>query len=45
VGNQNADSIIVFAIDQTTGVPKPTGVSVKVGKPVCLRLLAMGGAR
>ena len=45
VANQNADSIIVFAIDQTTGVPKPTGVSVKVGKPVCLRLLAMGGAR
>lgn len=45
VGNQNSDSIIVFAIDQSTGVPKPTGVSVKVGKPVCLRLLAMGGAR
>lgn len=45
VGNQNADSIIVFAIDPSTGVPKPTGVSVKVGKPVCLRLLAMGGVR
>lgn len=45
VGNQNADSIIVFAIDQATGVPKPTGVSVKVGKPVCLRLLPIGGVK
>lgn len=45
VANQNADTIIVFAIDQKTGVPKPTSISAKVGKPVCLRLLATGGAR
>ncbi len=45
VANQNADTIIVFEIDQKTGVPKPTGISAKVGKPVCLRLLATGGAR
>lgn len=45
VANQNADSIIVFEIDQKTGVPKPTAISAKVGKPVCLRLLSMGGAR
>jgi 6-phosphogluconolactonase len=37
--NQNSDSIFVFSIDQQSGELKPTGDSVKVGRPVCIRLV------
>jgi 6-phosphogluconolactonase len=37
--NQNSDSIHVFAIDQETGALKPTGDSITVGKPVCIRMV------
>ena len=37
--NQNSDSIHVFAVDQETGALKPTGDSIKVGKPVCIRMV------
>lgn len=37
--NQNSDSVHVFAIDQKTGKLKPTGDSIKVGKPVCIRMV------
>ncbi|MEJ7595218.1 MAG: lactonase family protein [Planctomycetaceae bacterium] len=37
--NQNSDSIHVFAIDQETGALMPTGDSIKVGKPVCIRMV------
>jgi 6-phosphogluconolactonase len=37
--NQNSDSVFVFTVDQTTGELKPTGDSVKVGKPVCIRMV------
>lgn len=37
VANQDADSIVVFRIDPTTGALKPTGQSVKVPKPVCIK--------
>ena len=42
VGSQNGDTIVVFPIDATTGVPGPDGVQVKVPSPVCLRLLPVG---
>ncbi len=37
--NQNSDSIHVFAIDQKTGALTPTGDSIKVGQPVCIRMV------
>jgi 6-phosphogluconolactonase len=40
VGNQDLDSIVVFRIDPATGALRPTGHSVKVPKPVCLKFLA-----
>ncbi|MFO0979572.1 MAG: lactonase family protein [Planctomycetaceae bacterium] len=37
--NQNSDSVFVFGIDQETGMLNPTGRSITVGKPVCIRML------
>ena len=37
--NQNSDSIHVFAIEQETGALMPTGDSIKVGQPVCIRMV------
>lgn len=37
--NQNTDTIFVFSIDQQTGSLNPTGNSVSVGRPVCIRAL------
>lgn len=42
VGSQNGDSIMVFPIDRSTGIPGPQGMSTQVPTPVCLRLLAIG---
>lgn len=42
VGSQNADTIVVFPIDRTTGLPGPQGTATKVPTPVCLRLLPVG---
>jgi 6-phosphogluconolactonase len=39
--NQDSDSIHVFEIDQETGALKPTGDSITVGKPVCIRMLEL----
>lgn len=38
--NQGSDSIVVFAVDPATGKLTPTGQSVKVGAPVCVKFLA-----
>ena len=35
--NQNSDTIVTFAIDQTTGELSPTDKKISVGKPVCIR--------
>lgn len=40
VASQDGDAVSVFAIDPETGLPKPTGNSVKVGRPVCVKFLA-----
>lgn len=39
--NQNSDSVFVFAINQETGELEPTGDSIRVGQPVCIRMLQM----
>lgn len=39
VGNQGANTVIVFKIDQATGMLEPTTTSVSVGSPVCIRFL------
>jgi 6-phosphogluconolactonase len=33
--NQDSDSVLVFAVDPLTGRLKPSGVSQKIGAPVC----------
>ena len=42
VGNEDADSIVIFRIDAATGQLTPTGASVSVPVPVCVRFLAKG---
>ncbi len=37
--NQNSDTVFVFKIDQETGELAPTGDSIKVGRPVCIRMV------
>jgi 6-phosphogluconolactonase len=39
-GNQSTDNIAVFRIDPKTGRLTPTGQSISVGAPVCLKFLA-----
>lgn len=41
VCNQDSDSVIVFRIDQTTGKLEPTGSTVTVGTPVCVKFLPL----
>jgi len=35
--HQDSDSIVVFKIDPQTGKPEPTGQTLTVGKPVCVK--------
>jgi len=37
--NQASDSVIVFRIDEKTGRLTPTGDSVTISMPVCLKFL------
>ncbi len=39
--NQNSDSVIVFRIDSKTGRLTPTGQSIEVGAPVCVKFLVL----
>ena len=41
VANQSGKSVISFRINQTTGELTPTGSSVEVASPVCVRFLPM----
>ncbi len=43
VGNQDSDSVIVFKVDAKTGKLEPTDVTVKIGRPVCIRFLPWPG--
>jgi 6-phosphogluconolactonase len=40
VANQDGGNVVVFEIDAQTGLPKPTGNSVAVPRPVCVKFLA-----
>jgi 6-phosphogluconolactonase len=37
--NQRSDSVVVFSIDQTSGKLAPTGHTVQVGTPVCVKFV------
>ena len=37
--NQKTDNLVVYAIDQNTGMLKPNGSTGQVGGPVCIRFL------
>ncbi len=37
--NQNSNNIVVFRIDQKTGKLTPTGKTLEVGQPVCIKFL------
>src|SRR5262245_55672538 len=39
VGNQDGNSVVVFAINPETGELTPTGTSVEVGSPVCIKFV------
>ena len=41
VANQSGNNVIVFGINETTGELIPTGGSVSVGAPVCVRFMAL----
>ena len=40
-GNQNSDNLVEFHVDPKTGEPKPTGVSVELGAPVCFQFVQL----
>ena len=37
--NQDTNNVVVFAIDPTTGIPQPTGQSLEVRSPECVKFL------
>ena len=41
VANQSGGNVIVFDIDPSTGQLTPTGTSIAVGRPVCVRFRAI----
>ncbi|HTM54680.1 MAG TPA: lactonase family protein [Pirellulales bacterium] len=40
-GNQDSDTIVLFAIDPQTGNLSPTGKTIEVGAPVCVKFLPL----
>ena len=41
VGNQNGNDIAIFRRDKNTGLLTPTGKTIQVDKPVCLKFVSM----
>lgn len=41
--NQDSDNVVVFRIDQATGMPMPTGREIRVSMPVCVRFIGPAG--
>jgi 6-phosphogluconolactonase len=39
VANRDSDNIVLFSIDQTTGLLHPTGKEISIPNPVCLKFL------
>ncbi len=42
VANQDGDNLVVFKIDQSSGKLTPTGISIEVPKPVCVKFVPVG---
>jgi len=38
VGNQDSDEVVIFKIDEKSGLPRPTGQRIKVPSPTCLKM-------
>lgn len=38
--NQNSDTVIVFSINQDTGAIRQTANQIRVGRPVCIRMIS-----
>lgn len=43
--NMASDNIVVFQIDPQTGMLKPTGQTIEVGAPVCIKFVPVGGTK
>jgi 6-phosphogluconolactonase len=43
--NQATDNLVVFRIDQKTGKLTPTGQTLEVGAPVCVKFMALQAAK
>ena len=41
VGNQNGNDIVIFKRDKNTGLLTPTGKTIQVDKPVCLKFVSL----
>ena len=41
VANQDGDSVVVFRVDQATGKLEPTGSTIEVPMPVCVKFLPL----
>jgi 6-phosphogluconolactonase len=39
VANQDSNNVVVMRIDEKTGKLTPTGSSVQVGMPVCVKMI------
>ena len=39
--NQDSNNLVVFRIEPQSGALKPTGQTVEVGSPVCVKFMAM----
>lgn len=39
--NQDSDNVVVLKVDPATGKLSPTGTSINVGRPVCVRFVAI----
>ena len=39
--NQDGNSLVVFRIDQATGALTPTGSTVEVPRPVCVKMISV----
>ncbi|MBS1598089.1 MAG: lactonase family protein [Bacteroidetes bacterium] len=41
VANQQSDNVVIFSINQQTGLLKATGRQIKIPNPVCLKMMKM----
>ena len=39
VANQESDSVVIFQVNPTTGMIRPTGQTLHVPKPTCLKMI------